>query len=316
MDWLMFVIIVFCDLLTVLICRYAYHIDGQYRNGMILGVHIPAWAVCREDVQTICIKSVKRWKWYHRFHLILGIAVCLPGFWSTEITVIMWLVWLVIYIVGCYVLLVQIYREMYRLKIKNGWYDETTKKLRVRTDKEGTQITEYIDEDVYWLSGCYSNPTDKRMLVENKFCSANMEFNMARPAAKAIVFGLLAVTMIVIVWCIYLFIPLVHLDISLERTGNQIQIEGGGYNIEFDMAEIKYAELLDAMPEERFRRQNGGSADQYRVGRFKGDESGRTMLFIFNEYTPILKISLEEETVYLNSKEPGETEVWYEIIAK
>lgn len=316
MDWLMFVIIVFCDLLTVLICRYAYHIDNQYRNGMILGVHIPAWAVCCEDVQTICAKSVKRWKWYHSVNLILGIGIGLPGFWSTEIMVIMWLVWLTIYIIGCYVLIVLIYREMYHLKTKNNWYDERTKKLRVRTDKEGRKITEYIDEDVYWLSGCYSNPTDKRMLVENKFCNANMEFNMAKPAAKAIVFGLLSVTVIVIVWCIYLFIPLVHLDISLERTGEQIQIEGGGYDIEFDISEVEHVELLTSMPEERFSRKNGGSSNEYRIGHFKGSESGKTMLFLFNEYTPILKIELEDETVYLNSKEPGETEAWYEIITK
>ena len=52
------------------------------------------------------------------------------------------------------------------------------------------------------------------------------------------------------------------------------------------------------------------------IGHFKGSESGKTMLFLFNEYTPILKIELEDETVYLNSKEPGETEAWYEIITK
>lgn len=314
MDWLMFVIIVSCNLISVLICRYAYHIDNQYRNFMILGVHIPAWAVHREDVQAICAKSTKKWKWYHNTNLLLGILVCLLGFWSTECMMIVWIVWLTVYIVGCYVLLVSIYRKMYRLKIENGWYDERTKKLRIRTDKAGRQITEYIDEDVYWLSGCYSNPNDKRMLVENKFCSSSMEFNMARPGAKAFVFGLLAITAGVIIWCIYLFIPLIHLNVSLERTGNQVRIEGGGYDVEFDLDEVEDAELLDAMPEEQFRRQNGGNSDQYRVGHFKGDESGKTMLFIFNDYTPVLKIELEDETVYLNSKEPGEVESWYEII--
>lgn len=218
MNWLMFVIIVFCDLLTVMICRYAYHIDDQYRNGMVLGVHIPAWAVCREDVQAICTKSAKRWRRYHSLNLILGIGVCLPGFWSTEIAVIMWIVWMLVYIIGSYALLVLIYREMYRLKIKNNWYDERTMKLRVWTDKEGQQNTEYIDEDVYWLNGWYSNPADKRMLVENKFCSANMEFNMARPAAKVLVFGLLAVLAIVIVWCIYLL--MLSLPVSLMMGTN------------------------------------------------------------------------------------------------
>lgn len=316
MDWLMFVIILYCNLFVVLICRYVYHIDNQYRKGMVLGVHIPAWAVHREDVQAVCARSMKKWKWYHNMNLMLSIAVCLPAFWSTEIMVIIWLVWLTVYIIGCYVLLVLIYREMYRLKTENGWYDERTKKLRVRTDKSGRQITEYIDEDVYWLSGCYSNPNDRRMLVENKFCSANMEFNMARPGAKILVFGLLTVTALVIVWCIYLFIPLVHLDVSLERTGNQIQIEGGGYHVEFDITEIEHVELLDAMPKERFRRQNGGDSDKYRVGRFKGDESGRAMLFLLHGYTPVLKIELENETVYLNSKEPGEAETWYEIMVE
>lgn len=228
MDWLMFAIIFFCNVLTVVIFRYAYDVHNQYRDGMILGVHIPAWAVHKEVVQAICTKSSKIWQGYHWGNLVLGTSVGLLGRYSTELSIIIWLIWLLIYIIGSQILIVYIYRKMYQLKIENDWFDEETKRVRIRAGKEdGQQVTEYVDDDVYWLKGWYSNPNDKRMLVNSKFCNINMEFNMARPGAKAIVGVLTAVTLGLIIWCIYLFAPLVHIEMSLQRIGEQVQIEEG-----------------------------------------------------------------------------------------
>lgn len=135
MDWMMVVIIGGCNVITVLICRYAYQINDQYKNGMLLGVHIPAWAVHQEKVQKICAKSSRLWNRYHWGNLFLSIAVCLLSVLSTEIAVIMWLIWITGYIIGCWLLLVKIYRDMYRLKIENNWYDEQTRRIRIRQEK-------------------------------------------------------------------------------------------------------------------------------------------------------------------------------------
>lgn len=315
MDWLMFVIIFLCNVLTVVICRYAYQINNQYKKGMILGVHIPAWAVHREDVQALCTKSSRIWSRYHGWNLVLGTAVCLLAVVSTEIAVIVWMVWLTLYIVGCWLLLVRIYRKMYRLKTENNWYDEQTRRIRILDGaNEKQEKMEFVDDDVYWLNGWYSNPNDKRTLVESKFCSINMEFNMAKPGVRVLVGALLAVTIGIIIWCIYVMVPLVHIEMSLEMNGEQIQIEGGGYEIKFDFDEVENVELLDSMPDESFRRRNGGNSAKYQVGHFTGTESEKTMLFIFPEYTPVLKIQLEEETVYINSKEENQTEEWYDVM--
>ena len=214
MDWLMFVIIGFCNILTVLICRYAYHINDEYKNGMLLGVHIPIWAVYRKDVQAVSIKSKRQWNQYHWWNLAISIAICLLGFVSTEISVIAWIVWMTLYIIGCWLLLVKIYRTMYRLKVENNWYDEQTRKIRIKTnvksaEQTGQQETEIVDDDVYWLNGWYSNPNDKRTLVESKFCNANMEFNLGKPGVKVLVGALFAVTIAVIIWCICLLVPLI-----------------------------------------------------------------------------------------------------------
>lgn len=42
MNVFLFVIFLFCNLVTVLICRYAYGKPWEYSQGMLFGVHIPA----------------------------------------------------------------------------------------------------------------------------------------------------------------------------------------------------------------------------------------------------------------------------------
>lgn len=315
MDWMMVVIIGGCNVITVLICRYAYQINDQYKNGMLLGVHIPAWAVHQEKVQKICAKSSRLWNRYHWCNLFLSIAVCLLSVLSTEIAVIMWLIWITGYIIGCWLLLVKIYRDMYRLKIENNWYDEQTRRIRISKEKKtGQQVTETVDDDVYWLNGWYSNPRDKRTLVESKFCNVNMEFNMAKPGVKVLVSVLLAVTIGIIIWCISMMIPLIHMETDLQIKEDQIQVKGGGYDVEFAVEEIEKVELLSEFPNERFRRKNGGNTKEYLVGRFSDEDKRRVMLFLYKERTPVLKIELEDETIYLNSEDEEETVGWYEMV--
>lgn len=72
MDWLIFAIFFGCNLFTILICQYTTHVDGTYRKGMLLGVHIPSYEVQSDRVQTLCLRCVKKWKRYYKVSLILG----------------------------------------------------------------------------------------------------------------------------------------------------------------------------------------------------------------------------------------------------
>lgn len=127
--------------------------------------------------------------------------------------------------------------------------------------------------------------------------------------------SLLAVVLGVIFWCIYLFIPLIHVEFTLTRTGDEIRIEGGGYETEFITEEIKSVEILQKEIGESFHRKNGLSSDEYQIGHFKGSESGETMLFLCQEVMPILKIKLEDRTIFLNSREKKEIKIWYDQCA-
>lgn len=316
MDWITTFIILGCNVLTVLICRYAYPVRNEYKDGMILWTHIPAWAVQRKEVQDHVEQSQKQWKWYHCVGFIFGVGICLLGAISLELSIIVWIVWITVYIAGCYILLVKIYRKMLRIKKENQWYDEKTMRIRlVQNPEENGFIPRYMDDDDYWKNGWYSNPNDKRFLVNDKFCSSNMSFNMARPGARLLVGCLSAVALAVLVWCIYLFIPLVHIEFIFTKSENEFKIEGGGYEVEFTAEEIKSVELLQEEIGESFNRKNGFSSDEYQIGRFKGSESGKAMLFLFRDIMPVLKIELEDQTIFLNSKETAETKNWYDLCA-
>ena len=62
MDWVMSLIIFGCNVLTVLICRYAYPIRNEYKDGMILWTHIPAYEAKNQEVQNLVLKSQSQWK--------------------------------------------------------------------------------------------------------------------------------------------------------------------------------------------------------------------------------------------------------------
>lgn len=316
MDWVMSLIIFGCNVLTVLICRYAYPIRNEYKDGMILWTHIPAYEAKNQEVQNLVLKSQSQWKRYHCIGFFSGVGISLLGAISLELSIVVWLFWMMAYLIGCYLLLVKIYRNMLRLKKANHWYDEKTARIRLSTDSDvKTSGPMYVDEDDYWKNGWYSNPNDKRFLVNDKFCNMNMSFNMARPGARILVGSLLAVVLGVIFWCIYLFIPLIHVEFTLTRTGDEIRIEGGGYETEFTTEEIKSVEILQKEIGESFHRKNGLSSDEYQIGHFKGSESGETMLFLCQEVMPILKIKLEDRTIFLNSREKKEIKIWYDQCA-
>ena len=59
MDWVLFFIFLGTDLLIVLLCWYSYGKSGEYKEGMVHGVHIPWSCLSRPDVQVICQKAKK-----------------------------------------------------------------------------------------------------------------------------------------------------------------------------------------------------------------------------------------------------------------
>ena len=74
----------------------------------------------------------------------------------------------------------------------------------------------YIDDDVYWKNGWYSNPNDRRLMVQDWVCSWNYTTNMARPAGKIFMFLALLFVAGCLVWgCVLIwkidFVPIIRI---------------------------------------------------------------------------------------------------------
>ena len=105
MDWGLFFIFLGTDLLIVLLCWYSYGKSGEYKEGMVHGVHIPWSCLSRPDVQGICQKAKKTWKLFQWINLVISLLVCLLCLYDFTVFIIVWSVWLLLYIAGDYYLI-------------------------------------------------------------------------------------------------------------------------------------------------------------------------------------------------------------------
>lgn len=232
------VFMVIMNMITILICWAAYGRVDQYKNGLLLGVHIPATKIYREDVQNICAKTKRFQKWYHSSNLVFSTAITLIGFWKFET----------------------------------------------------------------WI------------LVQDRMCGTNTTFNKGRPVSKVLMAGTLGITAGILIWVIVLMIQLMTMKVTLEQNGNEFTFQAAGYESTFTAGEIQSVELIDELPDEGFSKSNGSSTEDCKVGKFKGTETGRCMMYLYTDYQPILKIELEDQVIFVNSKKDGEVQKWYRVI--
>ena len=140
---------------------------------------------------------------------------------------------------------------------------------------------------------------------------------MAHPAAKwwigaAAVFCTAAVAGVLI-----LSVILIDLDFSeteLEVSENEVTVSYSFYDCTFSLDDIQSAELLNELPDDNFSKENGGDTENLFVGHFKGDKTGDVMMFLYKKETPLIRIDLPRQTVFLNSEAEGQTEEWYQVL--
>ena len=190
MDVALFFVFLICDLIIVPICWFSYGKQGEYREGMVMGVHIPAHAVEDPEVKKICGKIQKHWNRFHQINLLLSVLICFLCFYNFTLFIIVWSVWLAEYVAVLYWLIIAPHRQMYRLKLKRGWVDAASMR--------------YVDDDVYWKNGWYNNPDDRHILVQDRFNSMNYSFNYGRPAVKVILGILAAAVAGIVIWIVLL----------------------------------------------------------------------------------------------------------------
>lgn len=120
MDIALFFIFLICDLIIVPICWFSYGKQGEYREGMVMGVHIPSHAVEDPEVRKICGKIQKHWNRFHQINLLLSVLICFLCFYNFILFIIVWSVWLAEYVAVLYTLIIVPHRQMYRLKLQRG----------------------------------------------------------------------------------------------------------------------------------------------------------------------------------------------------
>lgn len=145
----LFLIFLFCDLITCLLIKHAYHQNFVYQNGMLLGVHIPKEQLEHPQVEALCGQSKRRWNLYQNAHILLGSLVGLIGFFSVKWLMLIWIFWFLAYLAGTEILMVIPIRSMYRLKQEQGWIREKSRRT-VYIDTELSAMSERTASRAFW----------------------------------------------------------------------------------------------------------------------------------------------------------------------
>lgn len=317
---MLFLTFLFVDLSVIGIFYAVYGRKRKYSEGMLMGVHLPESAACGEEVRRMMERYHARTK---KFYLCNLAAVILIGglcFWRESVFVIVWTVWLLEMCIGAIALLNRTHRKLYDMKVEKGWIGSTDSRIMAADTKTAAQSAEsgirpcYTDDDIYWKNGWYSNPSDKRVFVQDWACSWNYTVNLARPAGKAWMAAGIAVTAVCLIWLCVEMVKLDFVSIQMEVQEDGLSITSGYTDISLSYGEILGVRLIDELPEDEYRRTNGVSDSRQNIGRFKGKETGKCRMFLYTGYEPILVIDTEDGPVYINSETDGEAEKWYEEI--
>ena len=174
-----------------------------------------------------------------------------------------------------------------------------------------TEIIE-TDDDVYWKNGWYSNPHDKRLFVQDRMCGMNYSMNMAKNSAKIFTAVISAVLIGCVIWVAAILVEFATTEVTVCMAGGKMDIRAASYDCQIQSEQILSVKLLDEMPEDNFYRSNGGDTEKFLIGHFRVKETGKCMMFLHKEETPIIEIQLEDMIVFLNSENKEETEEWYD----
>ena len=90
-----FLIFLFTDIFITVIFMAVYGHRRTYSEGMLLGVHIPSYAVHEREVEALMEKHRRRTKWFYAVNLLLSAAVCFLNFWYLSIFILAWSAWLI-----------------------------------------------------------------------------------------------------------------------------------------------------------------------------------------------------------------------------
>ena len=117
----------------------------KYREGMLMGVHIPKSELEHPDVKELLQLYKKRNRQFYLWNMLAGIAVCLLCFTYFSIFITVWTLWFVEF---CLLTILRVYhyhQKVYDIKQKNGWISSANADVSAAVDtRTSSQIAKKI----------------------------------------------------------------------------------------------------------------------------------------------------------------------------
>lgn len=165
----------------------------------------------------------------------------------------------------------------------------------------------YVDDDEYWKTGYYYNPSDSHVLVQNRLQSGNYTFNYATRGATIFTGLTFIIITACIAWMIGVLVPFINVHIDTQLDSDKLAVSAAIYSSEIYFDDIEEVQLLDELPDDHFVRTNGGDTDEYMIGHFKGNTYGKCEMYVYTDSYPIIMIKTRDEVVFLNTRDSDDT---------
>lgn len=147
---MLFWILAITDLIMVGITWAVYGSSTTYRDGMLLGVHLPESAVSLSPVAQLTDSYKKHTRQFYLLHLILGVVVAIPFFWLVSIGITLWCIWLCVFLIRAVSLLYSAHRQLYLLKLEQGLGNTTEEPFTAAADTRTAVHTQKAALPLYW----------------------------------------------------------------------------------------------------------------------------------------------------------------------
>ncbi|BCJ94199.1 hypothetical protein acsn021_17680 [Anaerocolumna cellulosilytica] len=168
----------------------------------------------------------------------------------------------------------------------------------------------YTDEDQYWATGNYKNPTDKRVWVENRL-GYGVTVNMASTFGR-LTNIVLAIVVLGIIALAKFVMPLDFGTVEFEMKNHTAYISAPMYRDSFSIDAMKAVVQIDQLP--KMNKRNGGDSDRFYVGRFNVQGYGDCSVYVHRNISPYLVITLSDRIIIINGDAPEKTNEIYSLL--
>lgn len=118
---LIFIFFLTTNILVIFTYKCIYGAKPKYQNGMLMGVHIPAYGVHDPEIEALMEKHQKNVKRFYALNFVAAMGINLLVFWYVSIFIIVWGLWLVELTALAMGFQFGTHRKLYDLKVRRDW---------------------------------------------------------------------------------------------------------------------------------------------------------------------------------------------------